>query len=145
MTYDEFKSKFIDFERLEELVFLKEKKKILRWLKENNKYNIFKKYVNFELSREHNIFENSYENDSYDNFTLIDKIIGSCLVYGIQLSYKHNLTFENLESRKEKSVSLPSNMIFLKNFYGIFFTLFLKEVLPDKKYIEITSMKIWEK
>ena len=27
MTYDEFKSKFIDFERLEELVFLKEKKK----------------------------------------------------------------------------------------------------------------------
>lgn len=143
MTYDEFKSKFIDFERLEELVFLKEKKKILRWLKENNKYNIFKKYVNFELSREHSIFENSDKNDSYDNFTLIDKIIGSCLVYGIQISY--NLTFENLESRKEKSVSLPSNMRFLKNFYGIFFTLFLKEVLPDKKYIEITSMKIWEK
>lgn len=145
MTYDEFKSKFIDFERLEELVFLKEKKKILRWLKENNKYNIFKKNVNLELSRDHSVFENSDENDSYDNFTLIDKIIGSCLVYGIQLSYKHNLTFENLESRKEKSVSLPSNMIFLKNFYGIFFTLFLKEVLPDKKYIEITSMKIWEK
>lgn len=143
MTYDEFKSKFIDFERLEELVFLKEKKKILRWLKENNKYNIFKKYVNFELSREHSIFEKSDENDSYDNFTLIDKIICSCLVYGIQISY--NLTFENLESRKEKSVSLPSNMRFLKNFYGIFFTLFLKEVLPDKKYIEITSMKIWEK
>lgn len=143
MTYDEFKSKFIDFERLEELVFLKEKKKILRWLKENNKYNIFKKYVNFELSREHSIFEKSDENDSYDNFTLIDKIIGSCLVYGIQFS--ENFTFEDLKSRKEKSVSLPSNMRFLKNFYGIFFTLFLKEVLPDKKYIEITSMKIWEK
>ena len=44
MTYDEFKSKFIDFERLEELVFLKEKKKILRWLKENNKY---KRYTSF--------------------------------------------------------------------------------------------------
>lgn len=143
MTYDEFKSKFIDFERLEELVFLKEKKKILRWLKENNKYNIFKKYVNFELSREHSIFENSDEDDSYDNFTLIDKIIGTCLVYGIQLS--KNVTFEDLESRKEKCVSLPGNMRFLKNFYGIFFTLFLKEVLPDKKYIEITSMKIWEK
>lgn len=143
MTYDEFKSKFIDFERLEELVFLKEKKKILRWLKENNKYNIFKKYVNFELSREHSIFEKSDENDSYDNFTLIDKIIGSCLVYGIQFS--ENFTFEDLKSRKEKSVSLPSNMRFLKNFYGIFFTLFLKEVLPDKKYIEIISMKIWEK
>ena len=27
MTYDEFKSKFIDFERLEELVFLKRKEK----------------------------------------------------------------------------------------------------------------------
>ena len=143
MTYDEFKSKFIDFERLEELVFLKEKKKILRWLKENNKYNIFKKYVNFELSREHSIFEKSDENDSYDNFTLIDKIIGSCLVYGIQFS--ENFTFEDLKSRKEKSVSLPANMRFLKNFYSIFFTLFLKEVLPDKKYIEITSMKIWEK
>ena len=143
MTYDEFKSKFIDFERLEELVFLKEKKKILRWLKENNKYNIFKKYVNFELSREHSIFEKSDENDSYDNFTLIDKIIGSCLVYGIQFS--ENVTFEDLKSRKEKSVSLPANMRFLKNFYSIFFTLFLKEVLPDKKYIEITSMKIWEK
>lgn len=143
MTYDEFKSKFIDFEILEELVFLKEKKKILRWLKENNKYNIFKKYVNFELSREHSIFENSEENDSYDNFTLIDKIIGSCLVYGIQFS--ENFTFEDLKSRKEKSVSLPANMRFLKNFYSIFFTLFLKEVLPDKKYIEITSMKIWEK
>jgi hypothetical protein len=36
-------------------------------------------------------------------------------------------------------------MRFLKNFYGIFFTLFLKEVLSDKKYIEITSIKIWEK
>ena len=143
MTYDEFKSKFIDFERLEELVFLKEKKKILRWLKENNKYNIFKKYVNFELSREHSIFEKSDKNDSYDNFTLIDKIIGSCLVYGIQFS--ENFTFEDLKSRKEKSVSLPANMRFLKNFYSIFFTLFLKEVLPDKKYIEITSMKIWEK
>jgi hypothetical protein len=57
----------------------------------------------------------------------------------------YNLTFENLESRKEKSVSLPSNMRFLKYFYSMFFTLFLKEVLPDKKYIEITSMKIWEK
>ena len=143
MTYDEFKSKFIDFERLEELVFLKEKKKILRWLKENNKYDIFKKYVDLELSREHSVFENSDENDSYDNFTLIDKIIGACLVYGIQFS--KNATFEDLEFRKEKSISLPSNMIFLKNFYSIFFTLFLKEVLPDKKYIEITSMKIWEK
>jgi hypothetical protein len=74
---------------------------------------------------------------------LIDKIIGTCLVYGIQFS--KNVTFEDLESRKEKSVSLPSNMRFLKNFYGIFFTLFLKEVLSDKKYIEITSIKIWEK
>ena len=143
MTYDEFKSKFIDFERLEELVFLKEKKKILRWLKENNKYNIFKKYVNLELSREHNVFENSDENDSYDNFTLIDKIIGSCLVYGIQFS--KNVTFEDLESRKEKSVSLPSDIRFFKNFYSIFFTLFLNEVMSNKDFNEITNIKIWEK
>ena len=143
MTYDEFKSKFIDFERLEELVFLKEKKKILRWLKENNKYNIFKKYVNFELSREHSIFENSDENDTYDNFTLIDKIIGACLVYGIQFS--KNITFEDLESRKEKSVSLPSDIRFFKNFYSIFFTLFLKEVMSNKDFKEITNIKIWEK
>ena len=143
MTYDEFKSKFIDFEILEELVFLKEKKKILRWLKENNKYNIFKKYVNFELSREHSIFENSDENDSYDDFTLIDKIIGTCLVYGIQFS--KNVTFEDLESRKEKSVSLPSDIRFFKNFYSIFFTLFLKEVMSNKDFKEITNIKIWEK
>lgn len=143
MTYDEFKSKFIDFEILEELVFLKEKKKLLRWLKENNKYNIFKKYVNLELSREHNVFENSDENDSYDDFTLIDKIIGTCLVYGIQFS--KNVTFEDLESRKEKSVSLPSDIKFFKNFYGIFFTLFLKEVMSNKDFKEITNIKIWEK
>ena len=143
MTYDEFKSKFIDFEILEELVFLKEKKKILRWLKENNKYNIFKKYVNFELSREHSIFENSDENDSYDDFTLIDKIIGTCLVYGIQFS--KNVTFEELERRKEKSVSLPSDIRFFKNFYSIFFTLFLKEVMSNKDFKEITNIKIWEK
>ena len=143
MTYDEFKSKFIDFEILEELVFLKEKKKILRWLKENNKYNIFKKYVNLELSREHNVFENSDENDSYDDFTLIDKIIGTCLVYGIQFS--KNVTFEDLESRKEKSVSLPSDIKFFKNFYSIFFTLFLKEVMSNKDFNEITNIKIWEK
>jgi hypothetical protein len=143
MTYDEFKSKFIDFEILEELVFLKEKKKLLRWLKENNKYNIFKKYVNLELSREHNVFENSDENDSYDDFTLIDKIIGTCLVYGIQFS--KNVTFEDLESRKEKSVSLPSDIRFFKNFYSIFFTLFLKEVMSNKDFNEITNIKIWEK
>lgn len=143
MTYDEFKSKFIDFEILEELVFLKEKKKILRWLKENNKYNIFKKYVNFELSREHSIFENSDENDSYDDFTLIDKIIGACLVYAIQFS--KNITFKDLESRKEKSVSLPSDIRFFKNFYSIFFTLFLKEVMSNKDFKEITNIEIWEK
>jgi hypothetical protein len=76
---------------------------------------------------------------------LVSKERSNVMINRFSSFYPTDELFENLESRKEKSVSLPSNMRFLKYFYSMFFTLFLKEVLPDKKYIEITSMKIWEK
>lgn len=108
-------------------------------MKENKRYNIFKDIVYLELKKPNGMFNSTDEYDSFDNFSLIDKVLTICLVYGIQFSKL--MTFEDVEKRKSKSILLPSRTKFYNNFYSIFFSLFLREVMTTQYFNEIMNYK----